>query len=218
MRVAVLTTQTPHHAYFVQALSKSFEVATVLCETESVKPKIKTKHAFEDARDAYVKRLNGIYDGNLKRKHVDWVAGDGKLIDRNTVTVDGRPYEARNIVIATGGRPIVPRCPGHEYGITSDDFFELEERPQRVMIAGSGYIAVELSGVFKALGSSVEIVVRKDGIVRSFDPMLGKELRIPAETMCTDRLRVMLRSIRLRQPTRSARESWRLMGTKTTLT
>ncbi len=128
------------------------------------------------ARDAYIRRLNGIYDGNLQRKRVDWVAGDGRLLDRNTVAVDGTNYETANIVIATGGRPIVPRCPGHEYGMTSDDFFELEERPQRVMIAGSGYIAVELGGVFNALGSSVEIVVRKDGIVRSFDPMLGKEL------------------------------------------
>ena len=132
--------------------------------------------ALKAARDAYVKRLNGIYAGNLDRKGVDWVAGEGRLVDAHTVAVGDAEYKTGNIVIATGGRPIVPRIPGHEHGITSDDFFELDERPQRVMIAGSGYIAVELGGVFNALGSSVEIVVRKDGIVRSFDPMLGKEL------------------------------------------
>jgi glutathione reductase (NADPH) len=58
----------------------------------------------------------------------------------------------------------------------SDDFFTLEERPQRVLIAGSGYVAVELGGVFNALGSDVNMVVRKDGVVRSFDAMLGEEV------------------------------------------
>ncbi len=132
--------------------------------------------ALKVARDAYVTRLNGIYANNLAKKGVEWVAGEGRVVDRHTVAVGDVEYKTQNIVIATGGRPIEPRCPGHDLGITSDDFFELEERPQRVMIAGSGYIAVELGGVFNALGSDVEIVVRKDGVVRSFDPMLGGEL------------------------------------------
>ena len=70
----------------------------------------------------------------------------------------------------------MPDIPGAQHGIVSDDFFELEERPQRVLVAGSGYIAVELGGVFNALGSDVGIVVRKDGVVRSFDRMLGEEV------------------------------------------
>ena len=85
-------------------------------------------------------------------------------------------YSAERIVIATGGRPIVPDIPGAEHGITSDGFFELAERPQRVLIAGSGYVAVELAGVFNALGSDTHVIVRKDGVVRSFDSMLGTEL------------------------------------------
>lgn len=71
---------------------------------------------------------------------------------------------------------MVPAIPGAELGITSDGFFELEERPQRVLIAGSGYIAVELAGVFNALGSDVHLVVRKDSVLRSFDKMLSGEL------------------------------------------
>ena len=128
------------------------------------------------SRDAYIERLNGIYANNLNNKGVHWVTGQGRIVDANTVAVGERHYRANNIVIATGGRPIVPRIPGAELGITSDDFFELEERPERVMIAGSGYISVELGGVFHGLGSKVHIVVRKDGVVRSFDPMLGGEL------------------------------------------
>ena len=71
---------------------------------------------------------------------------------------------------------MVPDIPGAELGITSDDFFELEEQPQRVLVAGSGYIAVELAGVFNGLGSQVQLVIRKDSIIRSFDAMLGEQL------------------------------------------
>lgn len=127
-------------------------------------------------RDAYIERLNGIYERNLDNKGVTYIAGNGRIVDANTVDVDGKTYEAKSLVIATGGRPMVPDIPGAELGITSDGFFELEERPQRVLIAGSGYIAVELAGVFNALGSEVQLVVRKDSVLRSFDSMLSEEL------------------------------------------
>ena len=127
-------------------------------------------------RDAYIERLNGIYENNLDRRGVTYLVGTARFIDANTLDIDGRRVEADRIVIATGGRPMVPDIPGAELGITSDDFFELEERPQRVLVAGSGYIAVELTGVFNALGSDVQLVVRKDGVLRDFDSMLGQEL------------------------------------------
>jgi glutathione reductase (NADPH) len=132
--------------------------------------------ALKARRDAYVKRLNGIYESNLDRRGVEYIAGAARFIDAHTLVVGDREYRAERIVIATGGRPIVPDIPGAEHGIVSDDFFELEDRPQRVLVAGSGYIAVELGGVFNALGSDVGIVVRKDGVVRSFDRMLGEQV------------------------------------------
>jgi glutathione reductase (NADPH) len=100
--------------------------------------------------------------------------------------------EADRIVIATGGRPTIPDIPGAELGITSDGFFELEERPQRVLIAGSGYIAVELAGVFNALGSDVQLVIRKDSVLRSFDSMLSGELM---EAMDREHIDVVTRAI-----------------------
>jgi len=127
-------------------------------------------------RDAYIKRLNGIYAGNLDKRGVTHIQGHASLVDAGTVEVDGKRYQAGRIVIATGGRPMVPRIPGAEHGITSDGFFELGERPARVLIAGSGYIAVELAGVFNALGSETRIVVRKDRVLRGFDRMLSDEL------------------------------------------
>ncbi|RZV34878.1 MAG: glutathione-disulfide reductase [Chromatiales bacterium] len=127
-------------------------------------------------RDAYIERLNGIYERNLDNKGVTYIAGSARMLDGNSVDVDGTTYKADRIVVATGGRPMVPEIPGAELGITSDGFFELVERPQRVLVAGSGYIAVELAGVFNALGSDVQLVVRKDSVLRDFDAMLGAEL------------------------------------------
>ena len=127
-------------------------------------------------RDAYVTRLNVIYENNLDRRGVEHITGAARFVDPHTVAVGDERYRADRIVSATGGRPIVPDIPGAAYGIVSDDFFTLGERPQRVLIAGSGYIAVELGGVFNALGSDVTMVVRKDGVVRSFDAMLGEEV------------------------------------------
>jgi glutathione reductase (NADPH) len=133
------------------------------------------------SRDAYVRRLNGIYENNLGKSGVEVITGAAQFADAHTVTVSGRRYSADRIVIATGGRPMVPDVPGAGYGITSDDFFELEERPRRVIVAGSGYIAVELAGVLNGLGSEVCVVVRKDGILRSFDAMLGEQLMAAME-------------------------------------
>ena len=132
--------------------------------------------ALKTRRDAYISRLNGIYASNLEKRGVRHITGAARFVDANTVDIGGTQYAADRIVIATGGRPVVPDIPGAELGITSDDFFELEERPERVLVAGSGYVAVELAGVFNGLGSETQLVVRKDGILRSFDPMLSSEL------------------------------------------
>jgi glutathione reductase (NADPH) len=132
--------------------------------------------ALKSRRDAYIKRLNGIYSGNLDKRGVTYIQGAARFVDEHTIEVAGHEYVADRIVIATGGRPSVPAIPGAELGITSDGFFELEDRPQRVLLAGSGYVSVELAGVFNALGSETHVIVRKDGVLRSFDKMLSSEL------------------------------------------
>ena len=132
--------------------------------------------ALKTRRDAYVSRLNDIYSNNLDKRGVTYLAGAARFIDANTVMVGDSEYQAERIVIATGGQPMVPDLPGAELGITSDGFFELEEQPRRVLIAGSGYIAVELAGIFSGLGSETQVIVRKDGVLREFDKMLSSEL------------------------------------------
>lgn len=126
----------------------------------------------KDARDAYVTRLNGIYASNLDRKAIDVVGGEARFSGPNTVTVGRETFSASTITIATGGYPIMPDLPGAAAGITSDGFFELEECPKRVALVGSGYVAVELAGVLAALGAETTVLVRHDGVLRSFDPIL----------------------------------------------
>jgi glutathione reductase (NADPH) len=132
--------------------------------------------ALKRKRDAYVLRLNGIYARNLDAKGVAHLRGAARFLDKSTVEVNGERLSARHIVIATGGRAIVPKLPGADLGITSDGFFSLEQRPVRVAVAGSGYVACELAGAFHALGSEVELFIRKDHLLTSFDVMLGKSL------------------------------------------
>jgi len=132
--------------------------------------------ALKSRRDSYVHRLNGIYENNLDKSGITTITGTARFVDAHTVAVEEQHYQADRIVVATGGQPIVPDIPGAELGITSDNFFELEERPRRVLVAGSGYIAVELAGVFNGLGSATQLVVRKDSIIREFDSMLGEQL------------------------------------------
>lgn len=132
--------------------------------------------ALKSRRDAYVKRLNGIYEANLDRSGVTYIDGTASFVAAHTVAVADERYQADRIVVATGGRPSVPDIPGAELGITSDGFFALGQRPQRVLVVGSGYIAVELAGVFNALGSQVQMAIRKDGVLRSFDAMLSEQL------------------------------------------
>lgn len=127
-------------------------------------------------RDAYIARLNGIYQSNLDRKGIPCIAGRAHFVDAHTVSVDGHNHTAERIVIATGGYPIMPRIHGAELGITSDGFFELPERPARVALVGSGYIAVELAGVFNGLGSETSVLIRKDSVLRSFDETLQQQL------------------------------------------
>ena len=127
-------------------------------------------------RDAYVLRLNGIYERNLSAKGVAYLRGAARFLSKDVVEVNGERLTARHIVIATGGRAVVPELPGAELGITSDGFFSLEQRPARVAIVGSGYVACELAGAFHDLGSGVELFIRQDHLLTSLDAMLGKSL------------------------------------------
>jgi glutathione reductase (NADPH) len=131
----------------------------------------------KNGRDAYVERLNGIYQRNLDKKGIVTVRTAAKLRGATEVVdSDGSAYGAPHIVIATGGQPRLPPVPGAGLGLTSDGFFELERLPRRAAVVGSGYIAVELAGVLRSLGSEVTLCIRHDALLRHFDSLLGEKL------------------------------------------
>ena len=125
-------------------------------------------------RDAYVLRLNGIHESLLAKYKVELVRGHACFLDAHTVTAADRKLTAKHIVIATGSRPLVPDIPGAELGITSDGFFDLENLPPRVAVVGSGYIAIEVTGILAALGSKTCLILRKESALRDFDTMIGQ--------------------------------------------
>lgn len=125
-------------------------------------------------RDAFVARLNDTYARNLDKHGVDLVRGRARFTGPHELAVGDAGLVAGRIVIATGGRPQRARFPGGELCIDSDGFFELEAVPPRTLIAGSGYVAVELAGILAGLGSRVTLAIRHDRVLRSFDAMLGE--------------------------------------------
>lgn len=127
-------------------------------------------------REAYIERIHAAYQRGFDANDVTVIDGFAKFVDKNTVEVNGELITADHITIATGGRPTLPNIEGAEYGIDSDGFFALTKQPKSVAVVGAGYIAVELAGVFHALGSKSHLLVRKEKPLRGFDNMLSDTL------------------------------------------
>ena len=125
-----------------------------------------------ESRQAYIGRIHQSYERGLSNNKVDVIHGFAKFVDNKTVEVNGEQITADHILIATGGRPSMPKIKGAEYGINSDGVFALDKLPQRVAVIGAGYIAVELAGVLHNLGVETHLFVRKHAPLRNFDPLI----------------------------------------------
>ena len=133
---------------------------------------------FKTKRDAYITRLNGIYERNLANDKVEYLHGWARLLSKNQAEVtldDGAKVvvNAKKILVAVGGNPTIPpEIPGSEYGTNSDGFFDIDKQPKKVALVGAGYIAVEFAGMFNALGTETHLFIRHDTFLRNFDPMV----------------------------------------------
>ena len=116
-----------------------------------------------------ISRLNGVYGKLLVDAGVTVVDGRARVISASEVEVNGRVYRAANILVATGGRPVVPVLPGHELAITSNEVFDLAEFPRRLVVVGGGYIACEFASIFRGLGAQVTQLYRGEQVLRGFD-------------------------------------------------
>lgn len=153
----------------------------------------------KNKRDSYITRLNGIYEKNVQNDKVEHLTGHASFVDPHTLEISrgvqsthfhaqaradlsitqdqgSKRVTAERIVIAVGGRPILPDIPGAELAIDSDGFFALEALPKRVAVVGAGYIAVELAGIFHTLGAETHLIVRQNQALRSFDSIIRDTL------------------------------------------
>lgn len=120
-------------------------------------------------KDVEIDRLNGLYKQTLANANVDLIEARGELVDANTIDLGDRTVTADKILIATGAWPERPDIPGIEHSITSNEAFDLDVLPNRIIIVGGGYIAVEFAGIFAALGVDTVQLYRRDLILRGFD-------------------------------------------------
>ena len=132
-------------------------------------------------KDAELERLHGIYNKMLDDASVDVISGRAKFIDEHNVEVRegdiSRIVSAETILIATGGWAIKPPISGLEGALTSTEAFDLSEFPERMVILGGGYIAVEFAGIFSKLGVAVTEVIRAKHVLRGFDDDLRHHLQ-----------------------------------------
>ncbi|MGE3771911.1 MAG: glutathione-disulfide reductase [Gammaproteobacteria bacterium] len=120
-------------------------------------------------KDTEIARLNGVYRRVLEGAGCEIVEGRATLIDPHTVEIAGRRVTAAHILVATGGWPSVPRFPGREHVMTSNEIFHLARLPRRMVVVGGGYIAVEFAGILHGLGCEVTQLYRGELFLRGFD-------------------------------------------------
>jgi glutathione reductase (NADPH) len=125
--------------------------------------------ALKANRAREITRLNGIYLQLLKGAGVQVIEGWATLVDAHTVAVGAQRLTAKNILIATGGKPSVPEIAGREHVITSNEIFDIDPFPKRLLVVGGGYIACEFASIFKGLGASVTQLYRGAQVLRGFD-------------------------------------------------
>jgi len=125
---------------------------------------------FRTRLHAELDRLEGIYRNLLNGSGVIMYDQRAKLADPHTVELaDGTRITARHILLATGGRPVLPQVDGIEHAITSNEMFLLDELPKSILIVGGGYIACEFAGIMNGLGVKTTQMLRSDQILRGFD-------------------------------------------------
>ena len=124
-----------------------------------------------------IQRLNGIYRTLLVNSGVTLLEGHARLLDGHRVEVNGQAFSARHILLATGGWPQKPEIPGAKHAITSNEAFFLEQLPNRVLVVGGGYIAVEFASIFHGLGAKTSLIYRGDLFLRGFDGAVRTHLQ-----------------------------------------
>ncbi len=131
------------------------------------------------AKNKEIGRLSDAYRDNLARSGAKLVEQRAIVVDPHRVRLaEGREISTRHILIACGSRPVMPTgVKGLEHAITSNEIFDLAVFPDRLLVVGGGYIAVEFASLFQRLGSQVTMVMRGPNVLRGFDEDMRDGMR-----------------------------------------
>ncbi len=122
-----------------------------------------------DNKTQEIERLNGIYRNLLEEPGVEIIEEHARLRDPHTVEFSSGSVTAEYILIATGSWPVIPEFDGSEHVVSSNEVFYLDKFPDKVVIVGGGYIAVEFAGIFNGLGAETTLLYRGPLFLRGFD-------------------------------------------------
>ena len=140
-------------------------------------------------KDKEIARLNGVYEGVLRKAGVEILRGRAEIVSPHEVKLNGKTYSSKHILVATGGWPYKPQLPGFEHAITSNEAFHLERLPKSAVVVGGGYIALEFASIFNGLGVKTTLSYRGKRLLRGFDGELGSRI---AEEMAAKGVEVCL--------------------------
>ena len=129
-----------------------------------------------DNKTQEISRLNGIYQNLLSNSGAQIIKGRASLQSPQQVSINDQTYSAKNILIATGGWPYIPDFEGSELAISSNEMFTLEQLPEKAVVVGGGYIAVEFAGILNGLGVKTDLIYRGDRLLKTFDPQCSEKV------------------------------------------
>jgi len=143
----------------IKQADAEFDFAEVMERVQRVIEKIEPHDSIE--------RYNGL--------GVDVVIGEARITSPWTVEVNGETIRTRNIVVATGGQPFVPPIEGIDQVdyYTSDNLWQLRDKPSRLAVLGGGPIGSELTQAFARLGVTVTQVEMLPRILLREDPEIS---------------------------------------------
>jgi NADPH-glutathione reductase (EC 1.8.1.7) len=154
--------------------------------------------ALRAAKEREITRLEGIYAGNLQRSGVEIIRDRAVVTGPNEIRLvaERKTVTAGRILIATGNRPVLPEIPGIEHAVTSTDMFDLPVLPEKAVVIGGGYIALEFASILNGLGVAVTVLYRGEQVLRGFDREVRDKLADALRTRGIDvRTGIQVRAI-----------------------
>ena len=145
---------------------------------------------FIKKKDNEINRLNGIYRNILTKNKITIIEGYASFLDKNTIKVGKKIIKAKKFIIATGSKPRIAE-EFKNYIHSSDDIFQLHQLPKKMTILGGGYIAIEFACIFSNLGVEIDIIYRRDRILKDFDKDITERLQ---EIMKKSKIKIHLNS------------------------